>query len=289
MFSGQLILASIDLWLHLRNFKLMRELEADYDTRLQIACPRNYVERMLWRRFIDRNPAFVTWIDKLAAKELVRERCAEALSPRTLWVGNSPEDLPVELLQPGVWVKANHGSAFNHQVKGEAGEVDEIRRKARLWLGKKYGRKHREWGYHAVLPKLFLETNIAVEAGKLWEFSVRVAGGRYLLGSMMCDSKAPNQWACYLDEHGEPTHGPNDQPGGGARKAAGGFEFSRGLRGGHPAGLFDCPRSGLCAGRFVLERARIVCGGDHYLPFGGNTGDRKRGRGPVVAPRVETG
>jgi hypothetical protein len=52
-----------------------------------VALPRDYTDRMLWRKLFDRNPLFVTFADKLATKDWVAARCPDLPMPATLWAG----------------------------------------------------------------------------------------------------------------------------------------------------------------------------------------------------------
>lgn len=269
MFSDRLIFAAIDLWLLMRNFRMLRETEATFDMRFSIACPQTYVERMLWRRFIDRSPFFVRCLDKLETKAMIRARCPEALVPQTLWEGVSVDDIPPGLLRPGVWLKASHGSGFNHRIIGAPDEDREIRRKAASWLKKSYGRKYQEWGYHQVPRKIFLEENIAPESGKLWEFSVRVAGGRFVLGSIMCDSKTPAQVVYYLDGSGEPSSGPDDEPGAEPVRPPAGLDYRSAYREAIRQACLMVPELDYARVDSIWDGRRVYAGEITIYPAGG--------------------
>ena len=77
------------------------------------AYPLSSNEKYTWRKLYDRNPWFTVANDKLAAKRLARELCPGIRVPRTLWEGTCAEDIPDEVLQGDVVVKANHGSGWN--------------------------------------------------------------------------------------------------------------------------------------------------------------------------------
>jgi hypothetical protein len=178
-----------------------------------IAHPRRYSERMLWRKIVDHNPQFVVFSDKLATKEFVRARCPELRVPRTLWIGRDADAIPEELLRGDVFVKANHGCGFNQRIG--AGHCDRaaLRKKTQRWMRSGYGRKGGEWAYSRVEPKLFVEEAIGdVEAGMV-EFNVRAGQGKAILGSVLGKCKTPDQWAIYLDPEGTPTLGMKDPDG----------------------------------------------------------------------------
>ena len=65
-----------------------------------IAVPRDVNEKMLWRKLFDRNPDFVTFSDKLLAKEYVRQRHPDLAQSPVLWSGTDLHDLPKDTLRP---------------------------------------------------------------------------------------------------------------------------------------------------------------------------------------------
>ena len=75
-----------------------------------LARPRTYPELMLWRKIFDRNPLFVTFTDKLAAKDYIRSRAPELPTPKTLWAGDAAVDIPPEILSGDVIVKTNNAA-----------------------------------------------------------------------------------------------------------------------------------------------------------------------------------
>jgi hypothetical protein len=175
-----------------------------------IAVPGTYSERMLWRRLVDHNPQFVVFSDKLATKEFMRSRCPDLPVPRTLWVGRDASLIPDELLRGDAYVKANHGSNFNYRVRGGQYNRAVLREKATRWLTSTYGKRHGEWGYSKVEPKLFVEEAVGDAEAGLLEFQVRACNGQAILGSVLGHNKTPAQWVAFLDPAGTPTYGPDD-------------------------------------------------------------------------------
>ncbi len=121
------------------------------------AFPKSWNEKYLWRKVFDRNPIFTEVSDKLKAKELAKRVCPDLLIPRVLWSGVNTHDIPDDVLNRDVMVKANHGSSFNHVVR--AGRCDRrvLNQLANGWLSRRYGRHHAEWSYKGVEPRLFVE------------------------------------------------------------------------------------------------------------------------------------
>jgi hypothetical protein len=178
-----------------------------------IAHPKRYTERMLWRKFLDRSPQHILFSDKIAAKEFIRARCPDLPLPRTLWVGNDADDIPDELLRRDVYVKASHGCGFNHHVTGGTCDRALLTAKSRRWLRSGYGRKNGEWAYARVPRRLLVEESIGNAETGLLEINIRATNGRFLLGSIIGKCKTPGQWARYLDVHANPTAGMGEPDG----------------------------------------------------------------------------
>ncbi|NNJ74373.1 MAG: hypothetical protein HKP56_04375 [Anderseniella sp.] len=138
----------IQYWLNLRRLP-------------DIAVPRDVNEKMLWRKVFDRNPDFVTFSDKLRAKEYVRQRVPDIAQSPVLWSGTDLQDLPENLTGQHCILKANHSSGMN--IVLDIGPVDrrQLVKATRRWLAHRHDRVHGEWGYRNVEPKFFLETDIS--------------------------------------------------------------------------------------------------------------------------------
>ena len=179
-----------------------------------IAKPLRYSERMLWRKIVDHNPAFIVFSDKLAAREYARRTCPDMALPEILWTGDDADGIPDELLRGGVLVKANHGSSFNRHIRaGQPVDRAELKATTERWLRTVYGTAKGEWTYAKVTPRLFVEKAVGDSRGDLIELQVRAGNGKAIAGSVTGHTKTPDQWSVYLDTLGNPTLRANDKPG----------------------------------------------------------------------------
>lgn len=205
-----LIFALVNAWLYAGHFRLVRYCWR-FNRRLpDIANPRRYSERMLWRKLVDHSPHFVIFADKLATKGYLQRRCPELPLPRTLWIGRDVDAIPDELLAGDVFVKANHGCNFNWRIRGGRCDRAALRQESERWLAAVHGRKLGEWAYSQVEPKLFVEEAIGDAEADLIEFNIRASNGRAILGSVLGRCKSPDQWLVSLDVDGVPIHGMTD-------------------------------------------------------------------------------
>ncbi|WP_296745270.1 ATP-grasp fold amidoligase family protein [Mesorhizobium sp.] len=172
------VLAVARLVLTLRHIRLVARFVKKTGYLPNPAAPRRYHEMMLWRKIIDRNPLFVTFSDKLAAKAYIRAAYPELRMPATLWSGHDPNDIPSDLLATGAVVKANHGCAMNVFVSDGRPDRTEIVRKARRWLGKRHGKRDGEWAYWPINPTLFVEERLTLSGGTIaTDIKVHVCSG----------------------------------------------------------------------------------------------------------------
>lgn len=169
------------------------------------AAPRRYHERMLWRKIVDRNPLFVTLSDKLAAKDYIRDVCPEVSTARTLWSGRDPDDIPPDLLNGSVVVKTNHGCDMNIFVPDGRSDREEIVRKTKRWLRRRFGTRYGEWAYWPIERKVFVEEMLPLSGGRIaTEIKVQVCSG------VVCHVRAEDKKALrsrLFDPQGNPLPG----------------------------------------------------------------------------------
>ena len=144
------------------------------------AEPRGYTEKIQWRKMFDRNPLFVTWCDKLQARDLARSRAPGLRSAELLWVGDDPEAMPLDDLVPPFVVKPNNRSARTVMVRNRDDlKPAAIRDECRFWLAQPpYGVRFHEWPYAASPSKLMIERFIGDDLGPPPDYRFDVFSGR---------------------------------------------------------------------------------------------------------------
>src|SRR5687768_977285 len=167
-------------YVYARNFRVLRKTRNEAGVWPDVARPRRYIDRILWRKLIDHSEQVVTFCDKLAAKRYVRERCPDLPVAEVLWVGEDAREIPDHLLsgEREVYVKCNHGCEFNLRV-GRDHRVDRATIEARVsaWITNDYGKRWGQWGYRVVPRRIFVEEAVGdVERGLL-DISIRASDG----------------------------------------------------------------------------------------------------------------
>lgn len=159
-------------WLCVRTLRHSRSLP-------HLSVPRSEVDKFLWRKIFDRNPLFMMACDKLAAKAFARSLCPELKFAELLWSGHDPDEIPERLLAGSVVVKANHGSRWNVVVRDGAVDLADLRRQARDWMARQYGRSFGEWAYVGAARSILIEEMLGSEGEAiLSEYKFHVSGGR---------------------------------------------------------------------------------------------------------------
>ncbi len=162
---NRLIVCMSNLWIYvwyarviIRHVITCREIP-------NVAYPKTVNDKFLWRKVFDRNPAFIGLSDKLLCKRIAKQKCPDILLPKVLWVGEDAAEIPGELLQGDVMVKATHGSGFCFPIFSGNYDREELLTVTSGWMSTRYGWRHWEWGYFGVRPQLYVEELILDEDG----------------------------------------------------------------------------------------------------------------------------
>lgn len=154
-----------------------------------VAFPRSFNEKLLWRKVFDRDERFGRMTDKLAARKIVQELAPGLALPEILWVGDRPEEIPNEVLRTPCVIKTNRGSGWNlfnwtpmHLKKADVVEFFEP--KMRFVYGHRIG----EWTYRCFDQKFYAEELFVQPGGRVPDdFNIHTFDGRVLTMSMIHD------------------------------------------------------------------------------------------------------
>ena len=120
--------------------------------------PKALTDKVQWRKVFDHNPLFVTFTDKILARDYTRKIAPEVAIPRTFWIGEDPEEIPFDTFKEPYVIKPNHSSGQIIYVEDPA-TVDrqQVIETSRDWLQTQYGGPSAEWAYSRVRPRLIVE------------------------------------------------------------------------------------------------------------------------------------
>ena len=143
--------------------------------------PVTFNEKVNWRKIYQRDQRYVEYADKILAKDLVSRLIGDEYIIPTLWIGDNPDEIPYESLEPPYVIKVNHscgGNVFINDFK----EIDKskISNELRGHLLRTHGTTHREWAYRRIQPRILIERKLCDPNGgvpedyKFFVFSGRV-------------------------------------------------------------------------------------------------------------------
>jgi hypothetical protein len=161
--------------------------------------PQSFNEKVLWKKFYDRNPLLPITTDKYKVREYLREVLGEKEAEKILvplyYVTDKPENIPFDSLPEEYIIKPNHACAMiilaeniekqkrytiidDHKItilsdcKQTRNEIINICKK---WLSKPYGFHSYEWAYQSIKRKIVIEKLLRDNCGNIpvnYEFSV---------------------------------------------------------------------------------------------------------------------
>ena len=123
-----------------------------------LLTPRRYTEKMQWRKLFDLSPTYGQLCDKLAVRDFIAERVGTDVLIPLLWVGDDPDCIPYDTLEPPYVIKSTHASGQVWIVrKREDIDREAVTAKLTAWMDVCYGAVHDEPGYFSVPPRLIIE------------------------------------------------------------------------------------------------------------------------------------
>lgn len=134
----------------------------------QLAPPVTYSEHLLHRILFDRDPRLKIVSDKLAVRNLIRDRVGEAYLVPLLGVWETPEEIAWNSLPGSFVLKPNHGSGMV-EIVHDANRLNapSIKRQLHSWLREDYFDLAFEWGYRKLPRCIMAEALLTGPDGEL--------------------------------------------------------------------------------------------------------------------------
>ena len=160
--------------------------------------PHRFSEKMQWRKLFDLNPVYAVISDKLAVRDFIADRVGAHVLVPVLWVGNDPDAVPLDTLDPPYVVKSTHGSGHFLLVRQRQDiDADAAVVKFKDWLAICYGTNTDEPGYLPVPRRLIVERMLLGAGGspplerKFFVFDGRVR----FVQTIFADEAGLHHWA----------------------------------------------------------------------------------------------
>lgn len=125
---------------------------------LNLDQPQLYTEKLQWLKLYDRKPIYATMVDKLAAREFVKERIGEEYLMPLLAVWDRFEDIDLDRLPEQFVLKCTHDSGSYYICRDKSKFDRKIAKKKLKWsLKRNYYYRSREWPYKTATPRIIAE------------------------------------------------------------------------------------------------------------------------------------
>ena len=126
--------------------------------KLHLNPPRTYNEKVQWLKLHDKNPIYPQLCDKIAVREIVKERIGEDYFTPILGVWDDPDEIDFAALPDRFVLKCTHDSGGVILCPNKA-EFDEeaARESLKNWLKRDYSIAGREWPYRFVPRRVLAE------------------------------------------------------------------------------------------------------------------------------------
>lgn len=198
--ADEWILRAADAWVRLFNRRLVRACRQHFGHLPDFARPRGHDALMQWRKVFDHNPLFVTFCDKLAAREWARTRIPSLGMSELIWTGPSIAALPAGFPADDQVLKVNSGTGSNYFPGRGHWDDATVRKRFRHWL--RWPRRGPgEWAYDQVPRCLMLERLIGAPAD-LIELTFRCQDGEIASAFLAVGWKTSEARGCYLTSDG---------------------------------------------------------------------------------------
>ncbi len=142
---------------------------ANFGKKLDLQNPVTYNQKLMWRKLYDRNPIYITMVDKYKVRDYVAEKIGEQYLIPLLGVWDTFDSIDFSALPDQFVLKCNHDSGGVYICKDKK-EID-ARKKRELKgffdgrMKSNYYANGREWAYRDVKRKIIAEKYMVDESG----------------------------------------------------------------------------------------------------------------------------
>lgn len=124
-----------------------------------LECPKTFNEKLLWLTLYDRNPYYITLVDKYRAKEVIEKTVGKQYVVKNLGCWSNSREIDFKCLPSEYVLKCNHDSGSVVICKNRIPNSNELNRLDKA-LKTNYFWFSREWAYKYVKPLIFAEEYI---------------------------------------------------------------------------------------------------------------------------------
>lgn len=158
---------------HLTDHYFERKLfESGNGYKLQLAPPKSFNQKIVWKKLYNRNPLLTVTADKYKVRKFVRNvlgtRHANEILVPLLYTGKDPENIPFDALPEDYVAKTNHNSGPPVFVrKDQRIKRGQIVKELNNQIRKPYGILKNEWAYRPIKRRVIVEASLLDENGRV--------------------------------------------------------------------------------------------------------------------------
>lgn len=128
------------------------------EEKLNLDKPVTFNEKLQWLKLYDRKPEYVTYVDKYAVREYIKQTIGEEYLIPLIGVYDRVEEIPWDELPDRFVLKCTHGSGCNIICTDKSKlNIGEAKTKLNKWMKYNYYWPTREWPYKNVKPRIICE------------------------------------------------------------------------------------------------------------------------------------
>ena len=139
-----------------------------FGKRLNLHNPTTYNEKLQWLKLYDRRPEYTIMVDKVTAKEYVKDIIGDEYIIPTLGIWDTPQSIDFDNLPDRFVIKCNHNSGTGMYICKNKTQMDKEKVVMQLQKGlmQDYYKTSREWPYKNVQRKIIAEKYMEDEETK---------------------------------------------------------------------------------------------------------------------------
>jgi hypothetical protein len=148
---------------------------------LNLQSPKTYTEKLqVLRHFVlPRDPLVIRGSDRVAVREMLKEKGLKTYLIPSYGVYDRFEDIPWKRLPKQFVIKCSHASGFNRIILDKKNaNYQQLKRQFQRWLKTDYGLKTLERHYSPIPRKIIIEKYLGVETSLPIEYKIHVFHGQ---------------------------------------------------------------------------------------------------------------
>ena len=156
-----------------------------FGKKLDLDDPKTFNEKLQWLKLYDRDPKYITMVDKHEVKEYVAEKIGEKYIIPTLGVWESFDEIDFDKLPDQFVLKCTHDSGGLAICRDKASfDKEKAREKIEKSLASNFFWRGREWPYKDVKPRIIAEQYMTCGDGDLPDYRKKKRPGGICIATM---------------------------------------------------------------------------------------------------------